>query len=62
MRVRIFTTVLLVNSGDKIYWQNRCTPKCIIDAIQKIKVSPVCPIIALAGFFTTTQKILYYYI
>jgi hypothetical protein len=27
-----------------------------------IKVSPVCQIIALAGFFTTTLKILYYFI
>ena len=32
-----------------------------INAIRKIKVSPACPIIALAVFFTTTQKILFLY-
>jgi hypothetical protein len=30
--------------------------------LNKIKVSTVCPIIAFAGFFTTTQKILFLYI
>jgi hypothetical protein len=57
-----FTTVVRVNGGAKIYLQNGCRPNCGKNAIQQIKVSPVCPIIALAGFFTTTQKILFVYI
>jgi hypothetical protein len=57
--VSTFATGFPLISGDKIYWQNVSNLKCGLDSIHEIKVSLVCPIIALTGFFTTTQKILF---